>query len=158
LFRRKAGGVDELGVGSLYQRRFGTCSIAEVALAYFASYGFHIGGLAALLELAGTPAGTLGRIGVQENFDLRLGKYHRADIATFHHNASSFRQAALYGKQRTPHAGHGRNLGSGGGDTGVANRFGDIFAVEQDTAFERQGNIGLLRQPFEPVHIAGGDA
>src|SRR5258708_7025762 len=54
LVDRKTGGIDQLGVGGLHERRFGAGAVAVIALAQLAGDGFNVRRMPALLQFVGT--------------------------------------------------------------------------------------------------------
>ena len=107
-------------------------------------------GGAGILLVAAQAAG-FGR-GIEKNLYVGVGEDDGADVAAFHDDTAFTAEVAL--EVDEPGANGGVNADTGGslGDVGVANAFGDVFAVEEDAvacAIRAEDDFGIVREAFE---------
>ena len=113
--------------------------------------------VALLLVLAPAPLRACFRRSCEKNLQLRVGKYHAADVAPFHHHAALLAGAALLGHQHLAHAGIHSDLRSCLGNFGRANRGGHVVVVEEHAlraVFRAQVNSRLPRQRHQFIVMA----
>ncbi len=152
LIEGEDGGVDEGSVRGGAEGGVGAIAIALIALLEIAEdggLGLRVGGRGGdgcdrvLLE---TPVAANFGSGVEEDFDLGIGKDLGADVAAFHDDASGHSESALLGDHPGAEPGVDGDAGGGGGDVGLADAAADVHFVEQDAVaiaigFEGDGGV-----------------
>lgn len=130
LVEGELGGVKNDGIGSGTQRGFNPVAVSLVAFAEFFAEGFGCDGGSWRLEVASLAAGLGGC--VEEELDFGVGKDDGADVAAFHDDAALTAHGALQVNHPGSDGGMDADAGGSLGDGGLAQRGGNIDAVEED--------------------------
>jgi len=99
----------------------------------------------------------LRRICIEEDFNPRLGKNHRPDVAAFHHHIRPIRHALLLGNHRAPHRTDRRNPRRASGNFRRANGIAHIIAVQVHTTARQQFNIGGQCELLQTMRVIERD-
>jgi len=124
------GVVESNSIVGTAQRAFGSCSVYFIAVHHVRKNILvaHCGTLIHKLLEAAARTG-LGR-GVHKDFQLGVGEYYGANVATVHYDAAVFAKSLLHGNERMAHLGNRRYGRYGIAHTQTAYFLFHVLAVE----------------------------